>query len=164
MLSNLLFTISILISTAYTHPTIQPRQLSSVLPTHPKSIAITSHTDIITSSHDQNGWKIRYITVEIPVPISLTSSRIGSFYNKLKHLVPGITESTLVAEPRDTVHLGSNGGLWLNIRSDDKVLHSDAISQVLNVLIDGAESGWAPVFEAEYVFWLVRGGGLWGSC
>lgn len=130
---------------AYTHPT----QLPSARPIHPRAIAITDHPDIITSSYDHDGWKVRYITVDIPMPISIAPSRIGSFYNKLKHLVPGTTDSTLVAEPKDTVHLGSKGGLWLNIRSDNKVLHHDAISQVLNVLIDGAESGWAPMFEAE---------------
>lgn len=132
----------------HAHPTFQPSDPSSL---DLRGIVITEHTDFYSGNDDQDGWRVRYITVDIPVPMDVATSQIGEFYHKLKSLVPGNTESTLLVDSSKTLHLGSEGGLWLNIWSKHKTIHQETITQVLNVLIDGVESGWSPMFECESV-------------
>lgn len=147
--SDLLVAFFIFSSMTYANPIFKPTDISSVTFKDPRSIALTESTDLFTGNYEHRGWKVRYFTVEIPVPIDIAQSQIGAFYYKLRNLVPGVTQSTLIAEPQDTVHLGGSGGLWLNIRSENKVLNSHAIYQVLDVLIEAAADGWAPLFNAE---------------
>lgn len=150
---TVIFSIIVLFSCMiYAHPTFQPSDPSSI---DPRGVVISKHNDYFAGNDDQDGWRVRYITVDIPVPMDVARSRIGEFYHKLKNLVPGNTESTLVVESDRTLHLGSEGGLWLNVRSQYTTIHQETITQVLNVLIDGVESGWSPMFECESVALLV---------
>lgn len=137
----------------YCHPTSYPTRTSSVQHLSPRRVAMTEETDFFTGDYVDKGWKVRYITVDIPQPVNIASPQLAAFYYKLRGLVPGITQSTRIAELQDTIHLGSKGesgaGLWLNIRSEKKDLNQRAVYEILDVLMEAAIDGWAPLFNAE---------------
>ena len=98
----------------------------------------------------ENGWKVKFLRTDLPVPNDLGVAGLKTFYTGLLVKIDsGEPESTIIAASQETVHLGSRGGLWLNIRSVNKVLSRTAITEILDALVRCAQRGWAPLFTAE---------------
>ena len=98
----------------------------------------------------ENGWKVKFLKADLPIPNNLGVSGLKRFYSGLLDNIaskqPG---PSIIAASQETIHLGSQGGLWVNIRSVNIALSREAVTHILEVLVRRAQRGWAPLFTAE---------------
>ena len=112
--------------------------------------SITTRTGIkITYSAD--GWKVRYTTTAITLPIHTASTRVQEFYTAIiNQLPPTVAFDMMYAIPGRSITLGSND-FWLNLRSNASIIKREFVTEICAVLFEAAKESWAPVFKAEWM-------------
>lgn len=123
---------------------------NEVLPIARREQSITQRAQIKTA-YSADGWKVRYTTAALALPIEVASAKLQELYTGvLEQLPEGTAFDTIYTVAGRSFAFGGNG-FWLNLRSTTALIKREFVVEVCKVLFEAAENGWAPFFDAEWI-------------